>query len=366
VLGQQFATILARTDPFDLAQALERHIRSLPDDQVRALINAASPRMNEWYRAEFTSLLEERDGERLKAAFAHTLKSNLRAIPFFGAEFCQGVIDNVPSDRAVALGEEEDQSPLPRIRPLAVGIVAVAIFIGGAAAQHFISTAQANARGPVVLSTPAPVVAFPATAAPSTTAPVAASAPVVHHAQHVALAPQIRKAAPPVAATAPPAPAPSEAAPTAAPASATNARPAIAPPVAAPAVGVHRAPAVNARHVPRTPPPGAGVKTIVAQQRVTPAPQPTEVDTSDMPRSYSDATPLPNATPPPVLVAPQDVSTPQATAAPSHGSWFHRTIMHLDPLKPNPGGWIHSSIMHVDPFKPHPKPTATATGGPQQ
>jgi hypothetical protein len=111
------------------------------------------------------------------------------------------------------------------------------------------------------------------------------------------------------------------------------------------------------------------VKTVVAQEHQLPTAEPTALDVSDMPRSYSDATPLPiNQTPPAVDVPAQSVATPVSTAAPSRGSWLHRTIMHLDPLKPNTGGWIYNSVKHLDPFKPHPKPspTATATGGPQQ
>jgi hypothetical protein len=339
VLGQ-FATILARTDPFDLAQSVERYIRLLSPQEVRAIILAANPRLSEWYRNEFLSLLNETDGDRLKAAFAHALKSNLRAIPLFGEQFCEGVIAQVPSDRAVGIGEEGYQ--LPRVRPLAVAIVALALLIGGAAAQRFIATAEANARGPVVLVTPVPVT-------PAVSPPVA---PAIRHARHVALAPQIQR--------------------TAAPVVLHRARIAATPVFAAPPAP---APVILPKRItrtprtPHTPPPGSGVKTIVAQQRPAPTAEPTALDVNDMPRSYSDATPLPqNATPPPIQVAPQDVATPVVTAAPSRGSWLHRTIMHLDPLKPNSGGWIYNSVKHLDPFKPHPQPspTATATGGPQQ
>jgi hypothetical protein len=350
VPGQQFATILARTDPFDLAEAVERYVRSLEAAEVRAVILAASPRLSEWYRAEFVSLLGEPDGERLKASFAHSLRSNLRAISFFGPSFCEGVIRHVPSDRTVGIGEEEDRQ-FPRVRPLAVAIVAAAVFIAGAAAQRVISTAQSNARTPVVLFTPVP-------AAPVTPPPHIAAAPTqtqqhvrplahppspAHSAPRVALAPQVQHNAPP--------------------------GPRVQPaPFPQPPPPEHRAASVVRRAGPRTPPPGSGVKTIIAQQpRVQPTPEPTPIDVTDMPRSYSDATPLPaDQTPPPVEVAvPQRVAAPP-TEAPRGGSWLHRTVMHLDPLKPQKGGFIYKSVMHLDPFKPHPQPTATATGGPQQ
>jgi len=293
--------------------------------------------MSEWYRTEFVSLLNERDGERLKAAFAHSLRSNLRAIPMFGPDFCEGVIARVPSDRAVALGEEGGRAL--RFRPMAFVVIALAVLIGGAAAQRFISTAQANARGPIVLATPEPVLSV------ASAAPRVAAVP--------ATTPQPKQTAPPAKQTAPP--------------------PTAEPPTAVPAVAARLAPALpvarRIAHRParRTPPPGRGVKTIVAQQTVRPTPEPTAMDLSDMPRSYSDATPLPGEAPPPVqMTQPQSVPTPIPTQAPSRGSWFHRTVMHLDPLKPHTSGWIYNSVKHIDPFKPHPQPTATATGGPQQ
>ncbi len=305
--------------------------------------------MSEWYRDEFTSLLSERDDERLKAAFSHTLRSNLRAISFFGPEFCEGVIAYVPSDRTVALGEEGRRGR--RLRPMIFAVIALAVIIGGAAAQRFISTAQTNARGPVVLATPEPALS------------VASAAPRV-----AVLPPQAKQtvATPTVA---PPSAAPTIAATPAAPTAAKPAPAAIqaAPPTTQPEPVAPLINRIAHRRVGRTPPPGRGVKTIIAQQTIRPTPEPTPMDLSDMPRSYSDATPLPGEAPPPAPMAqPQSVPAPIPTEAPSRGSWFHRTVMHLDPLKPHTSGWIYNSVKHLDPFKPHPQPTATATGGPQQ
>lgn len=284
MLGRQLRTILARTDPFDVAQGLERHIRSLSGDEVRGLILAARERMGDWYRAEFLPLLDELDDARLKSAFTRSLKSNLRAIPLFGAAFCEGVISEIPGDRTVGLGEEAHRwRPL---RPVAFAIIALALVIGGAAAQRVLSSASATAQTPVVLVTPFPVAA-------STPVPVAASTPVP-----VAVA-----ARPKPAATHPPAHATSAPAP----------------------------------RVIRRPPPGRGVKTIVVTPpSPSPAPQPAALDLGDMPQAYSDATPLPkDATAPPAQV-PTRVRVPTPAPAPRRGSWLHRTIMHLDPFKPHP------------------------------
>lgn len=319
MLGQHFATILARTDPFDVAQALERHIRSLSGDQIRALIHGAAPRMNDWYRSEFLPLADGADDERLRAAFAHSLKSNLRAIPLFGPEFCQGVIANIPGDRAVGLGE--DVNAAMRLRPIAFAIIAVVLLIGGAAAEHVVSNARANAGTPVVLVTPEPA------------ASIATPAPVV-------------------AASATPKPAPKRSTPlraTSQPAPAVAAAPAATAPAAtpAPAPVVHRA----AR---RTPPPGRGVRTIVAREP-TPTPQPTPVDVTDMPQSYSDATPLPaDATPAPAQVN-TSVRVPTPTPGPNR-YWLHSTVTG-----------VGKTIDRLNPFKHHNAPTPSASPyGPDQ
>lgn len=312
MLGQHFATILARTDPFDLAQALERHVRSLSGEQIRALIESSAPRMNDGYRAEFLPLADVSGEDRLRAAFAHSLKSNLRAIPLFGPEFCEGVIANIPADRTVGLGEEGPQAM--RLRPVAFAIVAIALLIGGAAAEHVLSTARANANTPVVLLTPQPA------------APIATPAPAL--AAHAA--PFTRKPAEPRRSIPPP-----------------------STPQPAPALA---AAAPQRRPARRVPPPGRGVKTIVARApQPTPTPQPTPVDVSDMPQSYSDATPLPaNATAPPAQVN-TSVRVPTPTPAPNR-YWLHQTI-----------NGVGKTIDRLNPFKHHNAPSPTASPyGPQQ
>lgn len=311
--GQQFATILARTDPFDVAQGVERHIRSLSGTQVREVIASAQPRLNDWYRAEFVPLLDETDGDRLKNAFAHALKSNLRAIPLFGPEFCQGVIEHVPGDRAVGLGEEGRNWPV--FRPAAVGVAAVAVFLGGATIQHLFSEARATVQAPVLLTTPVP--ALP---------------PMAIHTPRAAPPPQVHRSAPPVHVAAAPVAAPVQGVP---------------PPVPQPRP-VHRVP-----HLVHTAPPGRGVKTVVVQETPAPSPTPQSVDVSDMPQSYSDATPLPNNQPPPQahVVAPLSVATP--TPEPNR-SWTHRLVhaaVHL----------VNSTLSTVGVSK-KPTPTPSPSG----
>lgn len=312
MLGQQFGTILARTDPFDVAQGLERYIRSLTGEQVRFVVAAARSRMNEWYRGEFLPLLDDPDDERVKNAFARILKSNLRAIPLFGPAFCEGVISQIPAGRIVGVGEEGFHFPV--LRPALFAIAAIALVLSGAAAQRVLSSVQTTAQTPTVIVTP--------TAIP------------VHM--------------PPRRVTARTIPAPA----TARPASASAAPPSAAPASAAPAI-LARAPreAAAPPAVRRTPPAGSGVKTIVAAP-VTPEPSPaaTAVDTTDMPQSYSDATPLPRTESAP----PAQVSTDPKVATPTPGPnrfFLHQTIKG-----------VTRTISHLNPFKPHPQPTPSPYG----
>ncbi len=295
--GQQFATILARTDPFDVAQGVERHIRALSGEQVRLLIENARPRLNDFYEAEFVPLLDERSDARLKSGFAQSLKSNLRAIPLFGPAFCQGVISGVPADRAIGLGEEEHR--LRPVRPVAIAVVALALVIAGAAGERVLSTARSNAQTPVITTTPAPLQL-------ETPRPVAIATAAEETRAQATLPPRSRLQALQTAV-----------------------------PVTAPALFSPTRPAAPEAR-PRTPAPGAGVKTIVVGPPTSaPSPQPSDVDVSDMPQAYTDATPLPKETAPPAQAAtPLGVVTP--TASPRRRSWLHRTIMHLDPFKPNP------------------------------
>lgn len=325
MLGQPFATILARTDPFDLAQGVERYVRSLSGDQVRFVIRAASAHLNEAYRAEFLPLVDEPDDERLKSAFAHALKSNLRAIPLFGPDFCEGVIAQVPGDRAIGLGEEGHQ--FRQVRPAVLAVIALALAIGGAAAEHVWNNARANAQAPVVLATPAPIVI------PSAV-PVAAATPQSQ--------PQPKRTAAPVRATRAPA----------TPAPATPAAVAAAP-VAAPAQHAAPAPPVRPHLVRHTAPPGRGVKTIVlAPSTPAPTPEPTPVDVTDMPRAYSDATPLPKE----ATSAPAQVSTSVDVPTPTPGPnryWLHSTIR----------GTLRT-LNNLNPFKHRkaPEPTPSPAG----
>ena len=330
--GQQFATILARTDPFDVAQGLERYIRTLSVEQIHEIVSAARPRLNQWYSAEFLPLLDVPDEEHLKRAFIHSLKSNLRAIPFFGAAFCEGVIAQIPGDRAVGLGEETRTWPV--VRPAAVAIAAAALLLGGATVHHLFSAASATAHAPVVLMTPEQAIAV------STAAP-ARSRSLAHPLAKAPVAQRRTVAAIPVT-SAPAAPAP--AAPDPAPVAAATV-------VSAPA---RSKPTV---HATKSLPAGGGVKTIVAQRTPPPQLKPGDVDTSDMPQAYTDATPLPSEAPPSArVVAPQSVPTP--TPAPNR-SWTHRIVhaaVHL----------VNSTLSTVGVGgKPHaatPTPSSSPSG----
>ena len=338
MLGQPFATILARTDPFDLAQGAERYVRSLSGDQVRVVIRAASAHFNEAYRSEFLPLADDPDEERLKSAFAHALKSNLRAIPLFGPDFCEGVISQVPGDRAVGIGEEGYR--FRRIRPAAFGIIALALLIGSAAAEHVWNDARANAQAPIVLETPPPMVL------PSAV-PVAAATPVPKPPQTQTAPPTSAPAKPAAATSAPATSAPATAAPAAPAAVAAAPAAAAAPQVAAP----QRHPKPQA--VRRTAPPGRGVKTIVlAGATPEPSPAATPVDVTDMPRAYTDATPLPRE----ATAAPAQVDTTVDVPSPTPGPnryWLHSTVQGT--LK---------TLNNFNPFKHHkaPEPTPSPRG----
>jgi hypothetical protein len=318
VTGQQFAAILAQTDPFDVAQGIERYVRLLSGERVRGLIGAAAPRMNESYRAEFSPLAGERDDERLKRAFARTLKSNLRAIPIFGGAFCEGVISQIPGDRAIGLGEE--QHFFANVRPAAIAIAALALLLGGATVHQLFNAARATAQAPVVLSkfTLPPIVqrAHP-------------SAPPVHRA--------VRRAVIAAALQVP------------------TATPVAAPVIVPQAPHIVRQPHRVLHYAPSLPV-SRGVKTIVAARREPTAPpttSPDDLNVSDMPQSYSDATPMPDQAPAAARVqAPQSFTTP--TPGPNR-SWTHRLVHAATHL-------VNSTLTTVIPgLKGHPQPTATPT-----
>ncbi len=328
MLVHRLDRVLARTDPFDLAQSLERYVQGMPAERVRTLLADARDRMGDYYRAEFVRLLrdetggsrftaktmssqefaqivrDEQNGGALQHAFARLLKSNLRAIPIFGSAFSQAVLAHVPNDRTVALGEESSNT---RMRALVFGGLAVALVIAGAAGEQFLMNVRAQTS-----ASPLPVISAPPMAI-SVAAPAARPKTVA-------------KAAAPTPA---PTPAPQTPAPPPSP-------PPVASSVGAPAV-LAPAPTPHRRQPQRprpTPPPASGVATI-AIPTPTPAPsvEPSDLDVSDMPDAYTDATPL----------APQ-------TAPPAEAP--HHVILNTPTPKP-PRGWIKRSLIHLDPFKPH-------------
>ncbi len=329
MLVHRLDRVLARTDPFELAQSLERYVREMPADRIRTLVIDARDRMGDYYRSEFVRLLrdedagprftarelssqhfakiirEEQSPQALQHALARLLKSNLRAIPIFGAAFSQAVLAHVPSDRAVALGEESTNGGA---RFAIFGGLALALVVAGAAGEHFIMSVRAQTA-----ASPLPVLSAPTSISVATPMPPA----VMHHTVAQAT-------------TAPTAP-PATAAPaTAAPSTPVPTATAVPPPVVAPApTPQHTRPPRSQK----TAPPASGVATI-AIPTPTPTVEPTDLDTSDMPDAYTDATPLPPQTAPPA-------------EAP------HRVILNTPTPKPGPHGWIKKSLNHLDPFKPH-------------
>ncbi|HKU80696.1 MAG TPA: hypothetical protein VJP76_00900, partial [Candidatus Tumulicola sp.] len=105
----------------------------------------------------------------------------------------------------------------------------------------------------------------------------------------------------------------------------------------------------------RTPPPGRGVKTIVAVQHTpAPTPEPTDVDVSDMPQAYSDATPLPRADSQPTAQAPSGVQVATPTPGPNR-YWLHSTMQ----------GTLRT-LNNFNPFKHHNAPSPSPSpSGPQ-
>ena len=296
--------ILAQADPFDLAQALERYVGTLPASRIRELAASASERGGEYYRSELRALLRPHAGDReLRKDFVRFLKSNLRAIALFGPAFGEDVLRICPQHRVVAIGE--DTRTDPKTRSMVLAGTAIALLVLGGAAEHAVSTAKAAAQLPDAIATPLPIAALPvirstratAAGAPAAPAPAAPAHPAVSHpARPIAIA------APPAQYDVPPA------------------QPAA--PIARPE-----------RRAPRRTRDAHGPTVTVPVPVPAASPPAAPIDVNDMPNAYNDATPLPQPTAAPVD-APSRVSVPTPSPAPKHRSWLHRTLMHLDPFKP--------------------------------
>lgn len=298
--------LLALTDPFDLSQAVERYVHTLPGERVRALVCDAAPRLGSSYRSEFLRLLgrerdefplavSQSDEGALRDTLARFLKSNLRAIPIFGSPFGLAVLEHAPVERAVGIGEEVPNRGMRAA--IIAGIALVLMLLGAAGERLVVARSAPPSPEPLAIAVPSPQ---------PTRAP-----------QRKFAAPQLHRTAAratPVA-TAPPV------------AYQTPVQTALPPPsVPAPA------PAVTHTAQPAH---GKGV-AVVVQPQATPQPQQSDLDTTDMPESYTDATPIPEPTSAttPVAVGSVRVATPKPS--PKHHGWLHRTIYHLDPFKPHP------------------------------
>jgi hypothetical protein len=307
VLGSGIDRLLARTDPFDLSQAVERHVRTLSGERIRALLRAAGPRLGDYYRDEFARLAGSRDFEAalaarrsdnaLQSAFVKFLKSNLRTIPIFGSSFGMAVLEHAPLDRAVAIGEERSN---PFARLAVAGGAALALVVAGAAGEHVIAGARVAAQSPqpVIIEPPA-TIATPR--APARSAVTPAPAPVKRVVARVSTS-YVPTPAPEAVEPAPPDPAP--------------------------------APTPKPTALPRpTPPSGSGAAVVTAAPQ-TPTPEPSDIDTSDMPESYSDATPLPSQSPAEAQVPQPGIRVPTPKPSPKKRGWLRRTFSHLNPFKP--------------------------------
>ncbi len=301
--------LLAQTDPFDLAQAIERYVCTLDGTTVRALLHEGIAKGGSYYSEELTQVLaKDKNDDVLTRAFVQFLKSNLRAVNLFGPAFASAVLDHCPAHRMVAIGEE--RRGLADRRTVLAG-AAAALLLLGAGAEHAISSARAAAQAPQPLPRAA-VVAAPQISQPPSTRQhrrISVSPPPARRRpMHVAVAPQ-------------PVQVPLE----------TPQQPA-----GVPAATIQQAPAPARRIRQRrskTPPPGAATLTVNAM--APPVVNASPLDTQDMPNSYSDATPLPSASPQAAEVAGNvSVPTPSPSPGPKRHSWLHRTMMHFDPFQP--------------------------------
>jgi hypothetical protein len=307
----------------------------MPAERVRALILDAHDRMGQYYRSEFVRLLGESqaippntaadasddsfvrivkqtsDAHALRQAFARLLKSNLRAIPLFGPAFAQAILRHVPMDRAVGIGEER---PARGSRFVVIGGIALALLIAGAAGERALSNlrVQSNATplpqpqqqlAAPIASTPAPQPAHPRV--------IAVHQRPKNAPAHVVVAASAPAAAP--VATSAPAPTP--------------------PPEAAAPAFVQQPKREIAKQPSRTPQPAQGVSTVNIPAP-TPSPQPSDIDVSDMPDAYTDATPLPIESAPAAAI-PGKVALKAPTPKPRSRSWVKRTIQHIVPFKPH-------------------------------
>ncbi len=308
MLVSRIDRLLARTDPFELSQALELHVRSLSGDRIRALLRAAGPRLGAYYRDEFARLTGSRDFETaldtqrsdavLQNAFVKFLKSNLRAIPIFGNSFGLALLDHTPVDRAVGIGEERGN----RLgRGALVSSAALALVLAGAVGEHVVAGARASAQNPQ------PVVMLP---------PAAIGTPHPAHRKASASepAPKTRVLAR-VTATYVPTPVPQAVE---------------APTVVNPPPPPRSSPSPSRASTPLS---GAGVGEVTAPPQ-TPTPQPSDIDVTDMPESYSDATPMPQQSPMTAEVPDHAIRVPTPKPSPKKHSWLHRTLSHLNPFKP--------------------------------
>ncbi|HZT12287.1 MAG TPA: hypothetical protein VFA29_05780 [Candidatus Baltobacteraceae bacterium] len=297
--------ILAQTDPFDLAQALERYAGMLPASRIRELAAGASRRGGEYYRSELSALLRpELDDRELRQNFVRFLKSNLRAIALFGPAFGEDVLRICPQHRVVAIGQESGTDP--KTRSMVIAGTAIALLVLGAAAEHAVSTAKAAAQLPDSARTPVPVAAVPLVRrTPQRAAPRLSSA---RPSRSIAIAQ----------------PAPEYSAPQTQPAAPET------PQFGGPARPLARA-------VQRTHQRSRDVRGPVVSVPVpaaTPNSQASPIDVNDVPDAYNDATPLPQPSAANVE-APAAVHVPVPSPSPKRRSWLHRALMHLDPFKPS-------------------------------
>ncbi|MFN2448538.1 MAG: hypothetical protein ABR508_01920 [Candidatus Baltobacteraceae bacterium] len=303
VLVHRLDQVLAQTDPFDLAQAVDRHVRSLSAPEIHELIDAALPRLNEYYVSEFADVNAHEQQASLQTAFAQSLKSNLRAIPLFGRAFGEAVLAKAGGERTVGFADERSRRPGRAVALGAMFVAALALAAAGGA--QYARTARVQTANAL----PTPYIVLPKIAvAPARRRRPARVTPVPLQHRIAVAVPQA-----PAAGFAP-----------------VTAAPQLLPPVPA------RMQRQRAR--PSSLPVAQGEAVVTVPQPARPSASPTQaapIDTSDMPQPYTDATPMPDQTAVPVI-APRAVKLITPPPAPRRHGWLHRTIMHFDPFKPHP------------------------------
>ncbi len=260
--------LLAKTDPFDLAQAIDGYVRTLAPARIHELVHAALPHMRLVLRRRILATGNNKRCRLTACRVCAGPQEQPASRPLFGSGFAEAVLGRVPSEGLAIDEERSGNAP----RRATAAVVVLALGAAAAAGGHYV----ASARSGPALATPMPP-------------PIVSVVPPVRRAVQV----RVRRAGP-----------------TATPVPATRAPLPAAPAAAAVAVRPH--PRAQPTALPSAR--GEAVVVIVPRPQIKRHPvQTAQIDTSDMPDAYSDATPLPQETAQPLDVPRVvTVGTPKA------------------------------------------------------